>query len=113
MHPITIMIINQLILIAGVIAIVRFRKINRVYYPFLYLIWLGCINELLGTILLKLGHGAAVNNNIYVLAEALLLLWFFRNINNTTKYDWYYITAGFFFTIIWGYENLYMGLLTC
>jgi hypothetical protein len=68
------------IFIAGLIALVRFPKINRSYYPFIFVIWLAGINELITDYLLSHGHYNIINNNIYNLAESLLLLWLFKNL---------------------------------
>ena len=60
--------------IAGAI---RLKKINAVYYPFVYCIWLGLLNEMLGVFLAINGYSNAFNNNLYVLAESILFTWLF------------------------------------
>ncbi|HWJ26796.1 MAG TPA: hypothetical protein VNS32_09650 [Flavisolibacter sp.] len=67
------------IIIAGLIAIVRFKNINKVYYPFLICLWIGCLNEFLSGVIIKFGYTTIANGNIYVLCESLLLLWYFSN----------------------------------
>ncbi len=61
------------IYIAGILAIIRLKKINKVYYPFLICIWIGCINELLTFLLYKQHNTSAINSNIYILVESLLI----------------------------------------
>lgn len=68
------------IFIAGIIALVRFKKINKVYYPFLVCIWLACANELLTLILYKFHSNGNVNNNIYILCEAILITLLFKKL---------------------------------
>lgn len=82
MHiSLTVAIIFSLsILIAGLISIFRFGQIRDIYYPFIYLIWIGCINELLSVYLVLNHHFNIINYTIYSLCESLLLLWFFRNL---------------------------------
>ena len=55
------------IFIAGIIGLVRFRKINKIYWPLIFAIWLACINEVLSYSLFINNHSTAINNNIYVL----------------------------------------------
>jgi hypothetical protein len=68
------------ILIAGIIAIMKYSRIGRLYYPFIYLVWLGCVNELLSYFLIKYQHSNIINATIYDLCESLLYLWFFKNL---------------------------------
>ncbi|MEP6749368.1 MAG: hypothetical protein ABJB86_16655 [Bacteroidota bacterium] len=64
--------------IAAIIACWRFRKIHPVFRPFIYCIWLALANEILSIILVQTIRTNAVNSNIYVLLESLLIVWQFR-----------------------------------
>jgi hypothetical protein len=66
------------IIIPVVISLVRFSKINQAYYPFIFCIWTGFINESTSAILLNLGHYNVINFNIYLLIESLLITWQFN-----------------------------------
>lgn len=66
------------ILIAAIIGWVRFSKINSAYYPFIYCIWVALVNEILGYFLIYNGISNAINNNVYVLIEAVLITWQFQ-----------------------------------
>lgn len=68
------------IYIAGILAIIRFKKINKIYYPFLICIWLGCLSELLNSLLAEKNLNSYTNINIYILLETLLILFFFKNL---------------------------------
>jgi hypothetical protein len=70
-------IFNFSIFIAAFIGCVRFRRIHPDYYPFLFLIWTGSINEVISTILIFSGYYNIVNFNIYNLIESLLATWLF------------------------------------
>jgi hypothetical protein len=66
------------ILIAGIIGLCRFQKIQNSYYPFLLFVWLGSLNEILSFLIVQNGGKSIVNNNVYVLLEALVILYFFK-----------------------------------
>ncbi|HWJ92572.1 MAG TPA: hypothetical protein VNR87_15750 [Flavisolibacter sp.] len=73
------------ILVGGLLGIFRFNNIRQEFYPFIFLIWLACINEVLGLFLVLSGHYNIINNNVYSLFEALLLLWFFKRIGTIQR----------------------------
>lgn len=66
------------IFVAGVISLIRFPKINETYYPFVFCLWIGCINESLNIYLVINGYQTLLNNNIYALIESVLLIWFLK-----------------------------------
>jgi hypothetical protein len=74
----TALICTLSIVIAAVIGVVRFKKINPAYYPFLILVWVAFLNEVIGFLLSRTIRSNTVNNNIYVLIESLLILWQFQ-----------------------------------
>jgi hypothetical protein len=100
---------NLSIFIAGIIGLVRFTKIDPDYYPFLFCLWIGCVNELLSVVLIANGRQTLVNNNIYVLVESLMLTWFFKRKGLFKKRTWFpgLILA---FTIFWTTETLIRGI---
>ena len=65
------------IFIPGIIALVRWKEYDAVYYPFVFFIWLSCLNEMLGTVLVMNNIHTTVNNNIYVLLASIFIVWFF------------------------------------
>lgn len=67
--------------IAALLAIFRFHKIDNLYFPFIFCIWLGSVNEMLSFILTQKGLSNLPNNNIYILLEGLLILWQFKRWN--------------------------------
>ena len=64
--------------IPGVISIFRMHSVMPAYYPFILFIVTGCLNETLSSILVANGHFTTVNNNIYVLLESLILVFFLQ-----------------------------------
>lgn len=89
------------ILIPAVIGLVRFKKINSIYHPFLYLIWLGCFNELLSLTLIKFYFFNTITNNIYYLLEALLIFWQFKRWNLFHSYKKLFSLLVFLISIAW------------
>lgn len=81
---------NYSIIIAAIIAAFRYTSIMADYYPFIFFIWLGLFNEILSFILIYNYQSNAINSNIYVLAEYLiLLLQFYKwSDNGCKKYYW-------------------------
>ena len=70
------------IIVPAAAAIIRFNKINQIYFPFLLCIWIGLLNEFISYILINIFHVSnSVNTNIYCLIEALLYTWLFKNFN--------------------------------
>lgn len=67
------------IAIAAIIGFIRFKKIDSAYYPFLFCIWLGLFNEILGNLVSSKGISNSIYYNIYDLAEAFLVIWQFKN----------------------------------
>ena len=73
---------NYSIIIAAIIAIVRFKTIMADYYPFVFFIWLGLFNEILSLFLIYSYQSNAANSNVYVLLEYMILLLQFYKWNN-------------------------------
>ena len=58
---------------------IRFSKITPSWYPFIFCCWVGAANELISFLLTSLHYSTNINNNIYVLMEAVLIFWQFCN----------------------------------
>ncbi len=93
------------ILIAGVISLVRIGRIDRTYYPFIILIWLASLNEILSGFLMYFGFSTLLNNNIYVLCESLLILWFFKKLKTVFKSNTVFIGLSVSLILLWSVEN--------
>lgn len=87
--------------LAAIIAIVRFKKIPAKYHPFVLLVWLALLNELLSEYLIYRIRNNAVNSNIYVLFEFLLALWLFDNLGLFHKKRIYYRFCLFLMPVVW------------
>ncbi len=64
--------------IGAIIGWVRFKKTDPAFLPFLLLLTIGFINEIVSIILMKQGYDNIVNFNTFLLIESILLVWQFR-----------------------------------
>lgn len=96
------------VFIPGIIGLIRYQKMEKQYYPFVYFIWAGCINEGISIVLAMNGNSNYINSNLYVLVAALSLTWFFKRIGlfGRTRSFFYAIMASFI--IIWLVEVLWL-----
>jgi hypothetical protein len=77
MNPYLGYIFNFTIIIGATIGLIRFRRINPAFYPFLYIMWAGSVNEITSTVIVFLGYYNIINFNIYNLVESILGVWLF------------------------------------
>src|SRR5688572_30091628 len=66
-------------LIPFTVCCVRFFQIRTTYAPFILLIFLGFISEILSTIVIAKGYSNIIINNIFILLQAYVIIWQFRN----------------------------------
>jgi len=103
------MILNFSIFIAGIIGIFKFTQIGDIYRPFIYLIWIGCITEILNTYFAYRYHNNVIVGVAYSLCESLLLLWFFAKLGLfKTHKKLLYLLIGIFI-IVWLADNFLSG----
>lgn len=100
------------IALAVIIGLVRFRKINPTYRPFIFICILGLCNEILSLVMLRLYRTNAVNANIYVWLEFILFLWQFRLWGSLNKKSWHFPLLVSLLTLVWIYDNLVWNQLT-
>jgi hypothetical protein len=79
MNHLHLVILSFSIMIPAAIGIVRMKKISPEFYPFIFCIWIASLNEITSAVFSSFQINTAVNNNIYVLLEALLIGWQFKN----------------------------------
>ena len=103
------LILSFSISIAALIGGIRYKKINPAYYPFLYCLWLGLANEIVGQVVTRNGYSNAVNNNIYVLLESLLITWQFRRWGLFDRAVKLFAVIMVAFVIIWTFETILMS----
>ena len=99
------------LLIPAIIGFIKFRTIDKTYYPFLFLIEIGCFNEILSYVLIQNHHHTLLNNNIYALFESLLIVWFFRKLNVFKKSQIIYVSILTIFIFSWILQILQLNTL--
>lgn len=91
-----------------IISIIKFNKMDKCYYPFVVLLLIGCLKEIIHyyrpQILPALNNAAL--SNIYVLIEFPLILWLFKKWNffKKTKAGLYILL--FTVSAVWVVENI-------
>lgn len=113
MAYIWIIILSYSIVPAVIAGIVLYRKTDKRFKPIIYLMWLGLINEIISTVVIAKGWGNALNCNVYILAESLLLCWQFKRWGLFEKRRGLLIVMILFAVVIWLWEyfiysNLYV-----
>jgi hypothetical protein len=98
-------ILSYSIAFAAIIGLVRIKQIDQVYFPFLLLIWLGLLNEIVSTLTIKYFRTNAESSNIYMLAESLLILWFFKRLGLFTSKKILFYVVGSTFIGGWIVDN--------
>ncbi len=106
------LVLSFTIIIPVVVSWWRFKKIPPVYHPFIFCLWLGLLNEVLSYVLSRVIHSNAVNSNLYVLAESLLLLWQFHRWQLFGKWPPLATITACAFIAVWLVENFITGHIT-
>jgi hypothetical protein len=102
--------LSYAVAIAAIIGLVRIRVIDRAYYPFILLLWVALLTEITGTIVIRLYRTNAINSNIYVLLESVLILWFFRRLKLFSKTFFAWLMT--IFILAWIAENFIIFSIT-
>jgi hypothetical protein len=94
---------------AGVIGLIRLKKMLPSYQPFvpfIYFAWLSLLNDTISVVMVAKTHlNSPINGNIYVLFEAYLFLWLFRNWGILKDKAWPLPVLAISLTMIWIYDN--------
>lgn len=105
-------ILSFSIAIAAIISWIRFSKINPVYYPFIYCLWIGLLNEIISYFLINAGYHNAINNNIYTLIESILILWQFKKWGAFERLRFAFPTGIIAFVLAWVANNFFISWIT-
>lgn len=101
-------ILSFSILIGTVIGWIRFKKTEPAFFPFLVCLTVASGNEICSFIMTLNGYSTTYNNNIYVLLEALLITWQFKNWGLFKNFKMAYLFLMFVICIAWIAENFGM-----
>ncbi len=105
MNHTQIVLFSSTILLPAIIAVIKFNKTERSFYPFIILLWVAALNEITSFIVTLLGYSTILNNNIYIGAEALLILWQFREWGPFQSYKKSYQIIIIILLTMWILEN--------
>jgi hypothetical protein len=102
---------SQSILLPLIIGLIRIRKIQSIYYPFLALIILGTLTEFFSFFAIRYFESNAEVSNVWCLIECLLILYQFHRWRfNARHRTWYWIIPALC-VLIWIMENIaFMGI---
>lgn len=103
-------ILSLSVSIAVIIGIVRFRKIDRSYYPFIYNITIVLIVEVLSRILTVTGRQDLFlfTLNLYSVIDFILLVWLFHNWGLFNRNKRVFLSIIGFFFIVWLLTNAFL-----
>lgn len=65
------------VILPAVTGLIRFKQANQVFYPFIFLMWLGLLNEAVSKVTSYYLRTNSYNSNVYCLFEAWLILYLF------------------------------------
>jgi len=102
-------ILSYAIGIAAIIGLVRIFSVDKIYYPLIFLAWLGLTGEIVNSIVIHHHHSNALNDNIYSLLESITLLWIFRNWGLFKKRPQFFIYYLVFYIIAWITVNFFIS----
>ena len=94
--------------IAGILV---FKKINTSFYPFIFYVWVGCINETVSTLISNAGGTTILNSNIYIIIASFLLVWFFKK-QGTIKSRKLYLGILASLLVVWVLEHFVFSRIT-
>jgi len=92
---------------AAIPGALKFNKIDSSFFPFIFCVWLAALNETISFIITLNKGNTALNNNIYVLCEALLFTWQFKNWGLFNDRPSSYKALITLFIATWALENLF------
>jgi hypothetical protein len=106
------LVFSYSILLAAVVGFIRYRKVTPEDRPFFFIVWTALISEILGEIFTSTIHSTSVNNNIYVLVEALLYTWLFYRWGSLSQSKQKLRWLQGFIIVVWVLDNLILNKLT-
>ena len=109
MNHLLVELLSYSIAIAAIIGLININRIDKNFYLFITLLWIGLANEITSSILIAYSKPNAFNSNIYVLTEALLVTWFFQRLGLFTRNRKIFYLILLIFSLSWGWENFISG----
>jgi hypothetical protein len=96
------------IVIAAVLGVIRFSKVEQSYYPFIYICWLALLVEIVAYFY-QTPDSTLWPSNVYVLLEGLLFTWQFQKWGSFNSKPWIFYTVLALITGLWVADNFFVG----
>lgn len=105
-------LLSLCIAIPALFGAIKVSRIDPAFYPFLFCLWLGTVNEILGIVLINFNYYNTVNTNIYLLLESFLITWQFKkwHLLGSKNLLMYLIFSALI--LLWITENFIIGNIT-
>lgn len=101
-------VLSESIIIPILVGIIYLKRISRAYYPFLLLLLIGAVNELLSAIVINVfGLRNAISIKIYSLIECCLILYQLYVWRNSKKLFKTYLFIIIICVLVWIIENIF------
>lgn len=97
--------LSYVIFFAAIAGIIKFKKIHASYRPFIYFVWWAALNEIISTIAIHLWKSNAINSNIYVLFEFILIVWLFKKWSERRYAKWFFEILLGFGILFWIFDD--------
>lgn len=99
-------VLSQAIIIPIIVALIRFKKIDKVYYPFLILLLIGLLTELASFICINVFKTNAPVIKIYSLIECCIILYQLYLWKNSVKFNRTFISLLIVCAVFWIVETI-------
>ena len=76
-----VLTLNLFIIVPAIAGLVRFSKVNPIFFPFFISIWVSACNTIFGGLIVQFGYYNTVHYNIWFLLDAYIYLWVFKKWN--------------------------------
>lgn len=100
------------ILIAVLFSLIKRNVFDKKFQPFLFFIWAGLLSEILSSLMILKGFSNAAVTNVYVLIEAFLITWQFKNWGLFNKVNKWFYGILIIFLCVWITENFIISKIT-
>ena len=106
-------LISQFILLPIIVGLIRFRRMDKGYRPFFYLLLIGFLVEIISFNLIQHSISNAIPVNIYNLVECLFVIYLFHIWGVMRHKKWWSYTLAGISIIIWlivnlGYDQIHL-----
>jgi hypothetical protein len=113
MKSLIFFVLSEFILFPVIVGLVRWRRIDKSYQPFFFLLCVGAINEVVSFILIKEFHlYNYVPMNMYIVVEWIMLAWQFHVWGFLKHKRRLFYVLLFLSALFWVAENFVFGTLS-